>query len=88
MMITGDFNCRSSQWWENDVDNEEGKIFEPFTRDVGLHQLISEPTHIMGDSKSCIDVIFTDQPNLFFETGVHPHSTRSVTIILFMANSV
>ena len=26
----------------------------------------------MGDSKSCIDVIFTDQPNLFFETGVHP----------------
>ena len=72
VVITGDFNCRSSQWWENDIDNEEGKIFEPFTSDLGMHQLISEPTHIMGDSKSCIDVIFTDQPNLFVESGVHP----------------
>ena len=26
----------------------------------------------MGDSKSCIDLIFTDQPNLFIESGVHP----------------
>ena len=26
----------------------------------------------MGLSKSCIDLIFTDQPNLFLETGVHP----------------
>ena len=72
VVITGDFNCRSSQWWENDIDNEEGKIFEPFTSDLGMHQLISEPTHIMGDSKSCIDVIFTDQPNLLVESGVHP----------------
>ena len=37
-----------------------------------MHRLISEPSHIMGDSKSCIDVIFTDQPNLFLESGVHP----------------
>ena len=26
----------------------------------------------MGDSKSCIDLIFPDQPNLFIESGVHP----------------
>ena len=26
----------------------------------------------MGDSKSCIDLIFTDQPNLIIESGVHP----------------
>ena len=26
----------------------------------------------MGQSRSCIDLIFTDQPNLFLETGVHP----------------
>ena len=47
-------------------------MFEQFTRDLGFHQLISEPTHIMDDSKSCNDVIFTDQPYLVFETGVHP----------------
>ena len=72
VIITGDFNCRSTQWWENDIENNEGKLFEPITADNGLHQLISEPTHLMGDSKSCIDLIFTDQPNLIIESGVHP----------------
>ena len=71
VIITGDFNCRSTQWWENDIETNEGKLFEPITADIGLYQLISEPTHIMGDSKSCIDLIFTDQPNLFIESGVH-----------------
>ena len=72
VIITGDFNCRSTQWWENDIENNEGKFFEPLTSDLGLNQLISEPTHLMGSSKSCIDLIFTDQPNLVIETGVHP----------------
>ena len=72
VIITGDFNCRSSKWCQGDTDNEEGKVFEPFSTDLGLHQLISEPTHIMGNSKSCIDAIFTDQPNLFLQYGVHP----------------
>ena len=64
VIITGDFNCRSSQWWENDIENEEGKIFEPLI-DLCLHQIIYEATHIMDDSKSCIDVIFADLPNFF-----------------------
>ena len=72
VIITGDFNCRSPQWWENDNESKEGKIFEPHTSKLGLHQLISEATHIMGDSKSCIDLIFTDQPNVFLESDVHP----------------
>ena len=72
VIITGDFNCRSTQWWENDIENDEGKLFEPVTSDLGLHQLISEPKHLMGDSRSCIDLILTDQPNLIIESGVHP----------------
>ena len=72
VIVTGDFNCHSHQWWENDIENEEGKMFEPLTSDFGLHQMISEPTHFVGQSKSCVDLIFTDQLNLFLETGVHP----------------
>ena len=72
VIITGDFNCRSAQWWKDDIENNEGKHFESLTSDLGLHQLISEPTHFMGDSRSCIDLIFTDQPNLVVESGVHP----------------
>ena len=72
VIITGDFNCRSTQWWEDDIENIEGRLFEPLASENCLHQLISEPTHLMGDSKSCIDLIFTDQPNLIIESGVHP----------------
>ena len=72
VIITGDFNCRSTQWWENDIENNEGRLFESITSDLGLHQLISEPMHLMGNSKSYIDLMFTDQPNLVIESGVHP----------------
>ena len=37
VIITGDFNARSVQWWENDLENDFGKVFEPFTSDLGLH---------------------------------------------------
>ena len=41
------------------------------TSTYGLHQLISDPTHILPNSSSCIDLIFTDQTNLVVDTGVH-----------------
>ena len=37
----------------------------------GLQEIINEPTHIIGDSSSCIDLIFISQPNLVMESGVH-----------------
>ena len=37
----------------------------------GFHQLISELTHILQNSLSCIDLIFTDQPSLVVDSGVH-----------------
>ena len=48
-----------------------------------LEQLISEPTHIRDDgSQSCIDLICTDQPLMFMETGVLPsldsHSKHNI----------
>ena len=72
VIVTGDFNCRSPLWWPDDISNIEGELFESFTSSLDLHQLVSEPTHFIGNSKSCIDLIFTDEPNLFVETEVHP----------------
>ena len=33
---------------------------------------MSQLTHILPNSLSCIDLIITDQPNLFVDFGVHP----------------
>ena len=48
------------------------KQLENITSQFGLHQMIDEPTHILESSSSCIDLIFTSQPNLITESGVHP----------------
>ena len=36
-----------------------------------FHQLISEPTHLLPHSNSCIDLIFTYQPKLAVNCGTH-----------------
>ncbi len=72
MSLKGDYNCRSTNWWEDDIENDEGKLFEPFTSDLGLHQLINESTHSVEILNLAL-MFFTDQPNLFLASGVHPY---------------
>ena len=47
-------------------------LIDEFIETNNLHQLISEPTNIRGNSMSCIDLIMTDQPAYVVETGVRP----------------
>ena len=46
-------------------------MIDAVTSNYGLHQLIHIRTHILNSSSSCIDLIFTSQPNLVMESGVH-----------------
>ena len=71
-IILGDFNARSSDWWPDDITSPEGTHINSLISMYGFDQLISDPTHILPASSSCIDLIFTDQPNLVVDSGVHP----------------
>ena len=71
-IILGDFNVRSNNWWQGDTQTSEGSQIDYLTTSYGFQQLISEPTHILKNSSSCIDLIFTDQPNLITDSGTHP----------------
>ena len=71
-IILGDFNARSKSWWQHDVTSSEGTKIDALTSYHGLHQLISQPTHILPNSSSCIDLIFTDQLNLVTDCRIHP----------------
>ena len=62
IIVTGDLNCRSSQWWPQDVENAEGASLDELIESNNLFQLIDEPTNIRGEGMSCIDLIITDQP--------------------------
>ena len=71
LVILGNCNARSRSWWCEGITSHEGTQLESLTISRGLHQLISDPTHL-PNSSSCIDLIFTDQPNLVVDSGVHP----------------
>ena len=56
IVITGNFNCRSKQWWPGDVELPEGLASDEFIESNNLTQLIDEPTNIRSTGMSCIDL--------------------------------
>ena len=72
MVLLGDFNAKCTNWYKHDKKNFEGIAIENTSSQCGLYQVINEPTHILENSSSCIDLIFTTQPKLITESGVHP----------------
>ena len=70
-IFIGDFNARNRNWWEGDIDNIPGLDLDELSSHYGLTQLINSPTHILPNSASCIDLIFTSEPNLITKSGIH-----------------
>ena len=66
------FNVKSNNWYYHDKSNSEGKAIVITTKQYGLHQVNKEPTHILDNFSTCIDLIFTSQPNLNIDSVVHP----------------
>ena len=71
IVAIGDFNAKSSNWYTGDTTAFEGSKIEAITSQFGLQQIINKPTHIQGKSESCIDLIFSSQPNLVKSLGIH-----------------
>ena len=72
MTINGDFTTKFCNWYNYDKTSFEDSAIESITSQFGLHQLINETTHLLQNSSSCIDLIFTSQPNIAVELGAHP----------------
>ena len=71
-VILGDFNARSQSWWSDDITSYEGSHIDSLTTTYGFHQLMSDPTHLLPNSSSSIDLTLRNQPNLGVNSGVHP----------------
>ena len=70
-IVLGDFNAKSNNWCKSDITSLEGSKVDTIANSYGLNQLIQEPTDILDSLSSCIDLIFTLQPNLVMESGIH-----------------
>ena len=67
VLMMGDFNAKSCNWSIDDTTTLEGAQLDSITSLNGIKQLVSEPTHILQQSSSCIDLIFTNQPNIVMD---------------------
>ena len=81
--MIGVFKSKSSNWYLNDISSFEGSLIEFLASQFAMSQAIKEPTQVLDNSKSCIDLIFTSQPNMIMDSGVHPslHSNYRHEII-------
>ena len=70
--MAGDFNAITLSWWRKDSITSECTQIEALICSYGLSQVISSLTHILQNSSSCTDSIFTNQSNLVKGSGVHP----------------
>ena len=68
----GDFNARSQHWWLNDRNTVEGKTLYDVSVKHSLYQLINEPTRVTENSKSCLDLIFCNNPGFVHNTAIMP----------------
>ena len=86
--VIEDFNFKSSQWYYHNKSSSEDNAVGTITKQYGLQQVIKEPRYILDNSSTCIDLIFTSQPNLIIESGVHPpwHSKRHHKIVCATIN--
>ena len=66
----GDFNAKSKDWYSNGWTSFERSELDFSTSQFGLLQMIKEPTHILKNSKSFMDLIFTSQKNMVIDSGV------------------
>ena len=70
-VMTGDFNAKSKDQCSSDITSFEGSELDFLTSQFGLSQIIKQPTYILDNSRSCIDLIFTSQPKMVIDSGVH-----------------
>jgi len=67
--IMGDMNARNQKFWDGDITNTEGRAIHSIFTQLGMKELISEPTRCVGNTQSCIDLIFTNNQSLVSLVG-------------------
>ena len=71
IVVLGDFNAKSENRYKHDKTSYEGTKIDVLTTQFGLQKIIEEPIHVLVESFSCFDLIFTSHQNLVIESEVH-----------------
>ena len=70
VIFIGDFNARNAQFWSNDRSTAEGRVLFNIFHSQNYTQLIYEPTRVVSNCSSCIDLIFMNNQSIISNAGV------------------
>ncbi len=71
IIFLGDMNARNAIFWNQDRTNTEGRILYNTFNALGFEEMVHEPTRIVGETRSCIDLMFSNNPFIFSEISTH-----------------
>ena len=74
--------------YKNNKATIEGSKIDGKASQFGLHHWKNEPTHPSRNISSCIASIFTSQPNLVMESGVHYSLNENCHHLITYANFI
>ena len=83
-IVTGDSNAKSHNWYKGNKTTASRSKLEIMISHYGPTEIINEPPHILEDSSSCIDLVFTSQPNIMryldigVQTSLHLNSHHQI----------
>ena len=72
IMIGGDFNAHVKDWYKDGITDTAGVNLLNIFDDHGLTQLVNQPTYIVNNTHTCVDLFATDQPGLVLSNEIHP----------------
>ena len=52
-------NVKNSDWWGGDITDPGGREIHILATQHGLRQIIDGPIHLLENSSSCFDLIFS-----------------------------
>ncbi len=70
LFLIGDFNAKSSTWFNLQMNNALGIRLQGFVERNHMKQLINEPTRVVGNAISLLDLVITNCENLVDSCGV------------------
>ncbi len=62
-------NVQNSIFWNGDFTNTEGHALRGLFQNFDFEQVIQEPTRIVGNSKSCRDLLLANNCLPLFDVG-------------------
>ena len=85
IVVVGDFNAKSPEWFPSDSSNVAGRELAPLFFQLGLRQCVSTPTRLLSDGRldSLLDLVITNVSQLVLSTETLPPLGSSDHLCVF-----